>query len=1158
LVQFTKLRLSGFKSFVDATELIVEPGLTGVVGPNGCGKSNLVEALRWAMGETSAKQMRGGDMDEVIFGGTRDRPARNIAEVSIFLDNTQRKATAQFNDTDDLEITRRIEREKGSQYKVNGRETRARDVQLLFADVSTGARSTALVSQGRISAIISAKPQARRHLLEEAANITGLHSRRHEAELRLQAAEGNLARLNDVITALEAQLEGLKKQARQAARYRTISESIRSAEALVLLIKRTETLAALEAAHAALKEIEGEVAARTSAAAKASTAQAEAAVVMPGLRKAEAEAAAKRQVILNARDKLDEELERIALARAAAETRLAQIKEDLLREAERLNDADANLSRVVAEQDMLNAQAAAEVTERENVRNALMAAAKAVEDVEAELTLLAKQQLDADTARAAARQQASEAELRRQRAERRHGDILQQLETAQQSALAPEIIAAEEARTADAELNVQGARRAWDAAEQSRLGTQTAADVARNDLQTRASEHARIQAEAMALEELLAEPNTAGGWSPIVDAVSVDAGYEAALGAALGDDLTAAGDDVAPMRWMFLPPLSEPQALPDGTRPLSDVIKAPDRLSRRLSQVGLVADVSAGSNLQSSLKPGQRLVTAAGDLWRWDGFFAAAGAPTPSATRLKQRNRLKELRGSLDSSSAAVRSAEEANNSAKAAFTAAQEAEQAARAAMRTAEEARNKAKDMLGELKQKQAAVQMRLSALNENRQQLEAEIQDSRDQHANADAKLSELGDGSELRDEIDTKQGGLANLRQNLMEARATYDALARQAEERSRRLQALAGEETSWRSRKESSVAQNAALQQRRDAEDTEIAVLADKPEQINTQRRALSEQLDLAEAERRKAADALAEGESRLAEADKALKAAEHALAEVREERIRRESAVAQGEQALGTVESTIRERLSCEPAEVRAQTKLKDDEPLILLEQAEKRLQRLLSERENLGAVNLRAEQEAEELTQQITGMTGERDDLIAAIARLREGIQKLNSEGRERLLKSFNEVDGHFRSLFSRLFGGGRAHLSLTEADDPLEAGLEIMASPPGKRLQNLGLLSGGEQALTALALLFAVFMTNPAPICVLDEVDAPLDDANVDRFCTLLTEITKQTDTRVLVVTHHRMTMARMDRLFGVTMAERGVSRLVSVDLKSAEQMRDAPVAA
>src|SRR5262249_47695816 len=269
MVQFDKLRLSGFKSFVDATELLIEPGLTGIVGPNGCGKSNLVEALRWVMGETSAKQLRGGEMDEVIFGGTRERPARNIAEVGVLLDNKDRKATAQFKETEELEIIRRIEREKGSLYRVNGRDVRARDVQLLFADVATGARSTAIVSQGRIGAIINSKPAQRRNLLEEAAGITGLHTRRHEAELRLQAAETTLTRLNDGIVALEGQLEGLKKQARQAVRHRTISESIRAADALVLLIKRLESMAQLEAARIALSEIEGVVTARTGEAAHA-------------------------------------------------------------------------------------------------------------------------------------------------------------------------------------------------------------------------------------------------------------------------------------------------------------------------------------------------------------------------------------------------------------------------------------------------------------------------------------------------------------------------------------------------------------------------------------------------------------------------------------------------------------------------------------------------------------------------------------------------------------------------------------------------------------------------------------------------------------------------------------------------------------------------
>jgi chromosome segregation protein len=1153
LVAFSKLRLSGFKSFVDATELMIEPGLTGIVGPNGCGKSNLVEALRWAMGETSAKQLRGGDMDEVIFGGTRDRPARNIAEVSIFLDNSARKATAQFNDSDDLEITRRIERDKGSLYKVNGRDVRAKDVQLLFADVATGARSTAIVSQGRIGAIINSKPAARRNLLEEAAGITGLHTRRHEAELRLSAAETNLNRLNDVIQALEGQLEGLKKQARQAVRYRTISESIRAADALVLLIKRDEAIAQLAAARTAQTETEAQVAERTGMAAAAATSQADAAAAMPALRREEAEAAARLQHLVIARDKLDEELERIARAREAVEMRLAQIRDDLSRETARMEDAEAALTRVTTEQSDLNAAAAAEAEERESSREALMNANKAVEVVEEELTTLNRQLSQADSARAAARQQLNEADMRRQRADRRLQDILTQLETVRQNALSPDVIAAEEANASAAEEALATARATWEEAEQTRARAQTAYEQARDVAQTKAAEHTKMRAEAVALEELLAEPKTAGAWSPIIDSVSVDPGFEAALGAAVGDDLSAAGDDTSPMRWQQLPPFLEMNPLPEGTRALSDVVRAPDRLARRLSQVGIVADAATALSLQSQLKPGQRLVTATGDLWRWDGFVSAAGSANAAATRLKQRNRLKELLGTLDITAAALEEAEAAVEDAKQAVANGQQGEQSARAAVREAESANNRARDALGILRQKLAASQSRIAGLEDTRNTLQTEVDEAVEQIEHANARLAELGDGAALRAEVESKQTGLSTLRQELMEARAVYDSLSRQAEERARRLSALASEATSWTSRKEEATRQIEELQLRQRRADEELEALAARPQEIAAQRNALMDQLEIAEEARRKAADVLTEGEAILAAADKALRDAEHALSEAREERVRRESAVTQGEQTLGIIDGNIRERIQCEPEDVRTHTKFEGDEPVPPLEKAEKSLQRLVSERDNLGAINLRAEQESEEMAQQIQGLTTERDDLVGAIARLREGIALLNKEGRERLLTSFKEVDGHFRNLFTKLFGGGRAHLELTEAEDPLEAGLEIMASPPGKRLGNLGLMSGGEQALTALALLFAVFMTNPAPICVLDEVDAPLDDANVDRFCTLVAEIIKLTSTRVLCVTHHRMTMARMDRLFGVTMAERGVSRLVSVDLKAAEQMRD-----
>ncbi|MCW8835293.1 MAG: chromosome partitioning protein ParA, partial [Rhodospirillales bacterium] len=322
--------------------------------------------------------------------------------------------------------------------------------------------------------------------------------------------------------------------------------------------------------------------------------------------------------------------------------------------------------------------------------------------------------------------------------------------------------------------------------------------------------------------------------------------------------------------------------------------------------------------------------------------------------------------------------------------------------------------------------------------------------------------------------------------------------------------------------------------------------------IEAQRHALLSSLEESEARRRLAADTLSSAEGTLAEVDRALREAEAALSLAREERVRTEAAVEQGKQTCRSIAERVTEKLDCKPEQLREIAEIEEDAPLPGLEEVERRVQRLDRERETMGPVNLRAEHEQKELAEQLEGLETERSDLIKAIEKLRRGIAELNREGRQRLLASFAEVDRHFQELFVRLFGGGRAHLQLTESDDPLEAGLEIMASPPGKRLQSLSLLSGGEQALTALALLFGVFLTNPAPICVLDEVDAPLDDANVDRFCTLLDEISSASATRFLVITHHRMTMARMDRLFGVTMSERGVSQLVSVDLHQAEALR------
>ena len=1153
MVEFTRLRLTGFKSFVDPTDLVIEKGMTGVVGPNGCGKSNLVEALRWVMGETSAKQMRGGEMDEMIFGGTRDRPARNIAEVSLIMDNSARKASAQFNDSDELEVTRRIERGKGSQYRVNGRDVRAKDVQLLFADLSSGARSTALVSQGRIGSIINAKPNQRRHLLEEAANITGLHSRRHEAELRLKAAETNLERLDDIIQALDAQLQSLKKQARQAARYRTISDSIRAADAMVLTIRQAAAEEGLISAGKAFTIAEQAVGVKARLVAEATTDQVAAAESVPPLRQAEAAEAAKVQRLNLARERIDEEEQRLAAAQEASETRLAQLRDDMAREKERTADARGAIERLASEQSGLKEAQESQADSVEHSRTTLKTSAQSVEELEAEIQRLSADFAEANSSRATARQKAEEAKLRGGRALRRLEEANEQLDETRVQAQPALDLQAEETITQQYETTLDSARNLWEEAETTRATAQEEDQTLRDQLQELRGEEAKVQAEVIALEGLLAERETDATWSPILDSVTVEPGYEPALGAAIGDDLSGASDDAAPVHWSNLPPFARPQVLPEGVRALSEVVQAPSKLARRLSQVGLVNSKESGSDLHNALKPGQRLVTRDGDLWRWDGFVSASGAPSAAAQRLKHKNRLKELRSEIEARQAASQAAEETAITARTRVTEAAEHEKQVRAAVRQAEQTLQTARAALAERQRLAAALESRISSLEETRKTLIGERDEAGDQESAAQATLAELGDGNTERERQAELQKQLRTRRNDLMEARAAYDALARASEERQHRLAALAEDTGSWTIRRDEAERQLGSLLEREGSAVEEVNDLAGKPEALAEQRQALMVQLQMAERERSAAADALIRAEKNLNDSNKALRETEQSASTAREERVRREAAVAQAQQAIETLAAAIEEKVGCAPSEVRAQTRLKDDEEPPLLEKAEKSLQRLISERDNMGAINLRAEQESEALGEQMETLDTEREDLINAIARLRDGISSLNREGRQRLLQSFKEVDGHFRSLFTSLFGGGRAQLSLTDAEDPLEAGLEIMASPPGKRMQNLGLLSGGEQALTAIALLFAVFMVNPAPICVLDEVDAPLDDANVDRFCNLITQIAEATGTRVIVVTHHRMSMARVDRLFGVTMAERGVSKLVSVNLNEAESFRD-----
>ncbi len=518
MVQFAKLRLAGFKSFVDPTELDVRPGLTGIVGPNGCGKSNLLEALRWCMGESSARQMRGGGMDDVIFNGTSERPARNIAEVTLMLDNRERKAPAAFNEVDEIEICRKIERDSGSNYRVNGREVRAHDVKLLFADVSSGPRSTAIVGQGRVSALIQAKPPERRLLLEEAVGITGLHSRRHEAELKLRAAEQNLARLDDVIIALQNQLQNLKRQARQASRYRNLSDHIRRAEALACHLRWQHAELALAEAQARLAEIEGQIRELTSSAARAATIVAETGAALPGLRQAESAAAAEWHRHRLELDQIAAEEQRVAEQRVEAERRLQQIDSDCARETALAKDAAAALERLGAENSQLERQQASDAEALQLAEAEVATISVSLATLEEAVTTLTRAIAGAEARRADLGRRIAECEAKHAELDRREAEIA--AERAELGAATTAASASAEDRAfSDAEAIFERAQVEAESAEQFRNAAEPAAGEARTAASTAQDTLARLRAEAAGLRAAASAPDHA--FPALIDLLSV-------------------------------------------------------------------------------------------------------------------------------------------------------------------------------------------------------------------------------------------------------------------------------------------------------------------------------------------------------------------------------------------------------------------------------------------------------------------------------------------------------------------------------------------------------------------------------------------------------------------------------------------------------------
>ncbi len=1086
------------------------------------------------MGESSAKNMRGGEMEDVIFSGSAHRPPRSLAEVVLSLDNQTRDAPALFNNSDDIEIRRRIERGVGSTYRVNGGEVRARDVQLLFADAATGSRSSAIVSQGRVGAVIAAKPESRRIIIEEAAGIIGLYSRRHEAELRLRGAETNLQRLDDVLAALSSQRQNLDRQARQAVRYRTIGDRIRQTQAVLLARQWRDAQTRHRESQDRLEEWSQKVNICTTALAAATTKQLDHSARLADLREAKAAADQHRQRLILERDQMRAEENRLNKERQEWTAQLEQIKQDIDRETTLQSEATTALETCMQEEKQCRDFHPASHENR--LRADLEQASSLLSQYETETNSLAKQIADRQARHASLCERQTANQTRLQEIDHLCADTQTDPDSKNDD---PSILAQ---RVDDAQRRLKQSNQAVEDQLTKVAAAQEILEKKRHVVATCTTSLTAMEAEENALVALL-ESGIQRQDNPASESITVSPGYEAAIATAFGEGFTAPVGDDEPVGWRHLPPFKDPPAWPKGVRPLDTLVTVPDALRRRLALVGLIEDHQKARQFQKQLASGQCLVSPDGCLWRWDGYLIETASETSAVRRLRQRQRLAALQDHLEEERRRCTIAETEYQEAQNIFNQEQQAQETAQDHQRQAQTALERARDDQTAAMVQQAARVAQAAKYDHLRQEAEklAAENTQLQQH------IQELENCDDDQKSFSEKRAQTETQRHQVMAAQRGLDDLSRQVQSRDERLAALTEEKERWQQRLKESLSHTERLQERHASVGQKLDEALSQPDQLHAKKHNIDAALLDAEAQRGQADRTLAEAEDHAVAIEENIKDQQDILHQGRESRIRCEVEIQQFADQLDHLAARIDEKLDCQPAQLLEDVAQSADNQESL-EKIETRLERLLRERDALGVVNLRAEQEAADLAQHCDAMNTERDDLCSAIARLRGGISNLNREGRQRFLGAFENVNTHFGDLFTRLFGGGRAHIELVDAQDPLQAGLEIYARPPGKKLQRLTLLSGGEQALTAIALLFAVFLTNPAPICVLDEVDAPLDDANVDRFCDLIEDIATTTQTRFLLVTHHRLTMARAHRLYGVTMSEQGVSRLVSVDMQSA----------
>ena len=1141
-MKFKSIRISGFKSFLEPTEIDLNEGLTGIVGPNGCGKSNIVEAMKWVMGENSARQMRGEGMDDVIFSGSNERPARNFAEVTIKLDNTEKKAPASFNQFDEIEISRKIEREKGSTYRVNSKQVRARDVQLIFADTATGARSSGIVSQGRISQIIESSLEERRIILEEAANIKGLHNRRHEAELKLNGATDNLSRLLDIENTYNEQLIELEKQGRKAARYRSVGDRLRKAEASLFLSLLNTAEKEFDELETKFEKSKNNVEEAQINLSKNTKSKLEIFNKLPELRKIETEKAAILQSLNISKIRLEEEEATSKFTLNNVLNQITQIETDIKREIEIKDDANKTIANLVLEKDKLQLDTKDFTTKKNDALKRVNELKIKSEDADAKLSSINSEIFSIKS---------DKSDL-----ENRINNLKEKIKNSEDQ---------------KSQFNIAEDKKLIDEHDKKRINIEKLIKEENNKIElikkqienkenlniNLKEKKAKIDYDLNVMRADLHSLSSLLGYDEFknntLEATIDDIGnLQDAIGSVLGETILApvksdSSDEQNTSYWKdgITPKFQE--KLPEGATPLISKIKKNSILDIALIGIGIVENEKTALKLQKELSFGQALTTLKGGLWRWDGYVQPLGVQNSYSERLQQITKLRNLQDELPTKEKEeVTIVNEINKN-----------ELELKKFFETTREIESKISLLNNELNDTKLSISSLDSKINSSTILLK-EHQNILDTSQKELVDLEKLSEKSVnlptlLADELKIRNAA-DQCRNELTDAMAAEQQIRNQESYQQRNLMQINNQKNDWENRKDEAETRIKSLKVRLDNLKEDKSRLEKLPDNFVEKANELNLKIETAEQNRNFAADKLVQTETLLNEAEKLEKSSEQNLASFREDMIKVEASLNLAKTKIENIEERVHEKLRIKSNQLKEIVNLSDNDELnTSIETLEKTVLRLLNERDSLGAVNLRAEEEMNEMRQKIELMSKERVDLELAIEKLKSGIFELNKEGRQRLKDSFELVNKNFKNLFKKLFGGGDAELKLVGDDDPLKAGLEILASPPGKKMQLLSLLSGGEQALTAISLIFSVFLCNPAPICILDEVDAALDDSNVGRFCNLLDKIVDETETYFLVVTHHRLTMAKMNRLFGVTMEQKGISRLVSVDLEQANKIKD-----